>query len=383
MRTRRAPWAVRRRRAARARGTSCGHLAAGAVEVLPAVPLADHGLQVPARPPGRSRGPGRPRRGCRHADAVGAQHAVAEVGGERQAVGDDRDRLGGGERAEGDLSLVRPSVVIPSRSSRTTVTTRRISPAPPGRPGGRATGLSGRRAGTRSTSSCAVAGSGSTTVLNRRRSALDSSLTPRSRSLAVAMRLNPRTASPPGPAREPGGSSRTGCVMSASCTSAGIGVSFLDPGRHASGPWPASADWAPGRHGWGRGPRQAPGLAARVRELGAITGSGPGGPVRLLEELRSAPPAGHGAARPGAAAGAAGRDGTDQSWACRVPPRTPVRDHWSGAGAVRHPAREDRRAADLAVRAGFAPHRACCSRSARPAGPRRRRCRWARRSTPS
>ncbi|QSS92642.1 SWIM zinc finger family protein [Streptomyces sp. M54] len=29
---------------------------------------------------------------------------------------------------------------------------------------------------------------------------------------------------------------------------------------------------------------QAPGLAARVRELGAITGSGPGGPVRLLEE---------------------------------------------------------------------------------------------------
>ena len=40
----------------------------------------------------------------------------------------------------------------------------------------------------------AVSGSGRTTVLKRRRSALDSSLTPRSRSLAVAITLKPRTA---------------------------------------------------------------------------------------------------------------------------------------------------------------------------------------------
>jgi hypothetical protein len=43
-----------------------------------------------------------------------------------------------------------------------------------------------------STSCSAEAGTGSTTVLNRRRSALDSSFTPRSRSLAVAMTLKPR-----------------------------------------------------------------------------------------------------------------------------------------------------------------------------------------------
>ncbi len=43
-------------------------------------------------------------------------------------------------------------------------------------------------------SSSTVSGSGRTTVLKRRRSALDSSLMPRSRSLAVAIRLKPRTA---------------------------------------------------------------------------------------------------------------------------------------------------------------------------------------------
>ena len=92
----------------------------------------------------------------------------------------------------GDLSLVRPSSVTPPRSSRKTVTTRRISSAPRGAAGrsSERPSWSTRRA-TMSTSSSTLAGSGSTTVLKRRRSALDSSLTPRSRSLAVAMRLKP------------------------------------------------------------------------------------------------------------------------------------------------------------------------------------------------
>ena len=93
------------------------------------------------------------------------------------------------------MSLVRPSAVTPSRSSRKTVTTRRISSTPSGAAGRSSERpIWSTRRETMSTSSSGVAGSGSTTVLNRRRSALDSSLTPRSRSLAVAMRLKPRTA---------------------------------------------------------------------------------------------------------------------------------------------------------------------------------------------
>ncbi len=158
----------------------------------------------------------------------------------------------------GVFTFVRPSVVMPSRSSRKTVTTRRISCAPPG-----SSGRSSERPSwptrrvTMSTSSSSVAGSGSTTVLKRRRRALESSFTPRSRSLAVAIRLKPRTAcvSPP--------SSGTGRVFSErmvirlSWTSAGMRVSsstrailpsaiarITGEGTRASrlGPWASS--WA-------------------------------------------------------------------------------------------------------------------------------------------
>ena len=50
------------------------------------------------------------------------------------------------------------------------------------------------RSRTMRISSARVAGAGSNTVLKRRRSAVESSLTPRSRSLAVAMTLKPATA---------------------------------------------------------------------------------------------------------------------------------------------------------------------------------------------
>ncbi len=127
---------------------------------------------------------------------------------------------------DGDLSFVRPSVVTPSRSSRKTVTTRRISAIPSGA-GGRSSErpIWSTRRDTMSTSASGVAGSGSTTVLKRRRRALDSSLTPRSRSLAVAIRLNPRTACTSWPSSGTGSVFSDRTVISASWTSAGIRVS--------------------------------------------------------------------------------------------------------------------------------------------------------------
>lgn len=62
-------------------------------------------------------------------------------------------------------------------------------------------------------------------MLNRRRRALDSSLTPRSRSLAVAMTLNPRTAWTSCPSSGMGSVFSDRIVMSESCTSAGMRVS--------------------------------------------------------------------------------------------------------------------------------------------------------------
>lgn len=62
-------------------------------------------------------------------------------------------------------------------------------------------------------------------MLNRRRSALDSSLTPRSRSLAVAMTLNPRTAWTSWPSSGSGRVFSDRMVISESCTSAGMRVS--------------------------------------------------------------------------------------------------------------------------------------------------------------
>ena len=76
-----------------------------------------------------------------------------------------------------------------------------------------------------STSASAVSGSGSTTVLKRRRSALDSSLTPRSRSLAVAIRLKPRTACTSSPSSGIGSVFSDRTVIRLSCTSAGMRVS--------------------------------------------------------------------------------------------------------------------------------------------------------------
>ena len=70
-----------------------------------------------------------------------------------------------------------------------------------------------------------LSGSGSTTVLNRRFNALDRSLTPLSRSLAVAMTLNPLTActSPPNSGMGKAFSERM--VSSESWTSEGMRVS--------------------------------------------------------------------------------------------------------------------------------------------------------------
>ena len=78
---------------------------------------------------------------------------------------------------------------------------------------------------TMSTSCSAEAGNGSTTVLNRLRSALDRSFTPRSRSLAVAMTLKPRTACNSVPSSGTGSVFSDKMVISASCTSDGIRVS--------------------------------------------------------------------------------------------------------------------------------------------------------------
>ena len=121
---------------------------------------------------------------------------------------------------------MRPSAVTPSRSSRKIVTTRRISSEVAGT-WGRASAVpsSATRRATMAISSSAVAGSGRTTVLNRRRSALDSSLMPRSRSLAVAIRLNPWTAATSVSSSGTGRTFSDRIVTRASCTSDGMRVS--------------------------------------------------------------------------------------------------------------------------------------------------------------
>ncbi len=106
------------------------------------------------------------------------------------------------------------------------VTTRRISSAAAGTSGrASAAPSSATRRATIVISSSAVAGNGRTTVLNRRRRALDSSLTPRSRSLAVAIRLNPRTADTSVSSSGTGRTFSERIVTRASCTSEGILVS--------------------------------------------------------------------------------------------------------------------------------------------------------------
>ncbi len=70
-----------------------------------------------------------------------------------------------------------------------------------------------------------LSGTGSTTVLKRRVSALDSSLTPLSRLLAVAITLKPLRACTSRPSSGTGSVFSERIVMSVSCTSAGMRVS--------------------------------------------------------------------------------------------------------------------------------------------------------------
>lgn len=127
---------------------------------------------------------------------------------------------------DGCFTLVLPSAVAPSRSSRKIVTTRRSS-SMAGAVGGssRPRPISSTRTRTISTSSSRLAGRGSTTVLNRRRRADDRSLTPLSRSLAVAIRLNPWTAWTSLPSSGTGSTFSDSTMIRASCTSEGMRVS--------------------------------------------------------------------------------------------------------------------------------------------------------------
>ena len=193
----------------------------------------------------------------------GPQHAVAEVGGQREAVGDHRDRLGGATACPlGDLSLVRPSSVTPGAQlaedgdhpadllQRRRVVGQLQRPAELRRPGGRRCRPPPRP----------WPGSGSTTVLNRRRSALDSSLTPRSRSLAVAMTLKPLRACTSVP------SSGIGSVFSDRIGDQRVlhvgrdAGQLLDPGDRARRPSPASPGSAPAPSR--TGPRRAAGRSS-------------------------------------------------------------------------------------------------------------------------
>ena len=111
----------------------------------------------------------------------------------------------------GTLSVVRPSAVTPSAARGTPGPPGVPPPAPAARPAAAAPGPArATRRLTISISTSALSGSGSTTVLNRRFSALDISLMPRSRSFAVATSVKPATACTSSPARAPAASSPTG-----------------------------------------------------------------------------------------------------------------------------------------------------------------------------
>ena len=127
---------------------------------------------------------------------------------------------------DGDLMVVRPSSVTPLRSSRNTVTTRRISSSASSSAGSsRAAPSWATRWRTMATSSSGSSGSGRTTTLNRRLSAADSSLTPLSRSLAVAITLKPLRACTSVSSSGMGSDFSDRTVMRASCTSDGMRVS--------------------------------------------------------------------------------------------------------------------------------------------------------------
>ena len=126
----------------------------------------------------------------------------------------------------GLLSLVLPSSVWPLRSSRKICTTRLTSRSAGGSAGrSSARPISATRLTTIDSSSASLDGTGRITVLKRRFSALDSSLTPLSRLFAVAMTLKPRTACTSLPSSGTGSVFSDSTVISESCTSAGMRVS--------------------------------------------------------------------------------------------------------------------------------------------------------------
>ena len=126
----------------------------------------------------------------------------------------------------GDLICVLPSSVLPLRSSRKICTMRRTSFSAGGSAGScSARPISPTRLTTIATSSSSLAGTGNTTVLKRRFSAAESSLTPLSRLFAVAMTEKPRTACTSLPSSGMGKVFSDSTVIKLSCTSAGMRVS--------------------------------------------------------------------------------------------------------------------------------------------------------------
>src|ERR1019366_1282689 len=183
---------------------SLSDIPAGAIKIAPAIPLLDHGFQILAlhdavlhrgyhhgalQPGGQIR--------CLHPP-------VAEMPRERQAAVHYRNCLGGAQRARRLWISWSAGTSAGSSKARPSSLTRRC---------------------TISTSSSMEADTGRTTVLNRRFSALDSSFTPRSRLLAVAITLKPRTARTSIPNSGTGSDFSERMVISESCTSAGIRVS--------------------------------------------------------------------------------------------------------------------------------------------------------------
>ena len=166
------------------------------VEVGPAGPVPQHTLDV--LPPRHEVVHGVLHHGADHAvGQVGRTHrTVAEVRGQRQPVRHDGDGLGGRQRRRRHLEADPPVLGGPRAQlaedgddTADLVVGRREFGSSSARP------MAATRWPTMATSSSAEAGSGSSTVLKRRRSALlESSLTPRSRSLAVAMALKPLAA---------------------------------------------------------------------------------------------------------------------------------------------------------------------------------------------
>ncbi|MNS90953.1 hypothetical protein D3C72_1250250 [compost metagenome] len=157
----------------------------------------------------------------------------------------------------GDLMRVLPSSVWPLRSSRKICTTRRTSCSAGGSAGSAsARPSSPTRLTTICTSSASLDGTGSTTVLKRRLSALDSSFTPLSRLLAVAITEKPRVACTSVPSSGTGRVFSDSTVISESCTSAGMRVSSstrailprrmactsgLGTSAFSDGPWASSS----------------------------------------------------------------------------------------------------------------------------------------------